>query len=78
MLSFVFMQSLDLGIKQGIGIQLQPERGSNVGAESLLVRSLDLHEFGTKGVVLGKSIKLPQTIEIFWPTLANATCDKVS
>jgi hypothetical protein len=73
-LSLVLVDSLDLSIEQGIGIESDSALLSNVARESNLDISLDLTPFRAEGGIVGVWFELVEEFKILDPTISNTTC----
>jgi hypothetical protein len=66
-LSFVFMHSLGMDIKQGIGIDPHPGFPQGIPCQPFFVFQFNLLPFGLKGCILCKGNQLVQVVKIGYP-----------
>ena len=76
-LALVFVETLDLHVEDGGGVDLDAALVKDALGECFFVRVLDRHEFFAERGIIGRRFEFAQQVEIALPPAANGAGDEV-
>src|SRR5690349_17830467 len=78
MLALVFVDTLDLDVKQPTGIKLNPGMHADIRGKPLLVRLLDRAPLMSECVVIDKGLELAEQWQFHWPPIADGSIQQLA